>query len=145
MAASLTGAADYALAAIRLHVTGAGTGKVTIERASALRPSLGSVTVWDKAVPANGEIVDWLPPFNEPVTYTITGGASVTVTLNWGTGVTTPAFSTSSGQWPLLRAPLNTGLGMFRLPIMSYSAEFGLRAITHHIIGSPYPVVSSQT
>lgn len=145
MAITIAGAPDYALSAIRLHVTGAGSANVTILRSLVADPSAGSVVVWDrKPVPATGEIVDWLPPFNEQVRYTIAGAAPVDVTLKWGTGVTTPAFTTTSGQWPLLRAPLDTSLGMFRLPIMSYAADFGLRAITHHIIGSPYPIVSSD-
>jgi hypothetical protein len=91
-------------------------------------------------------VIDFTPPFNKLLHYTARldrENDTTTATLPWGTGVTSPAFSTI-GQFPLLRAPRDKSLGQFRVPIIDYSATFGLRAITHHIIGSAYPVVSSD-
>lgn len=101
------------------------------------------------ATAATATWVDVLAPFGRDLTYRLlspTGLATVApaVSLPWTAAAQTPAFTTNSGKWPLLRMPSDPSRGAIRIPISDYSAEFGIRATVTPIIGSSTPVVQSD-
>ena len=110
------------------------------------------IKLWSGVLPSNGEVLDYLSPFNEDLMYVVEGPhvgghptfATASGRLTFPGATFPPAIDTSVGEWPFLRAPMEPDLGMFKVPVMGYTADFRMRAITHSILGSPYPVVSSD-
>lgn len=55
-----------------------------------------------------------------------------------------PLWDTTQGAWPVLRTVNGKWLQPLRLPVADYSGDFGYRANVMQVIGSEYPVVSSD-
>lgn len=144
---TMTAGDDPALHAIRLHIAGFRPGaKYTITRAD---PVTGETdTIWAAhSITHSDEVVDYLAPFNRQLTYTVKGdGQTATATgdITFPSASLPIAIDTSVGEWPILRAPLDVSLGVFRVPVMDYSADFNMRAVRHSILSSPFPIVSSD-
>ena len=149
MALTAIAADDPALHAIRIHLSGYDPAhEFKITRPDYNTASRPNIVVYEGKI-LHPDVLDYIAPFNVDIRYTVrdkTAGTSISATarLTYPQPVMTPAIDTSKGEWPILRAPLNANLGYFRVPILDYTADFGFRAVVHHILSSPFPVVSND-
>ncbi len=149
MAFTVTAADDPAIHAVRIRFAGYDPAhEFKITRPDYNTPSRPHIIVHNGPL-TNPDVLDYIAPFNVDITYTIkdkTANKTVTAKaeLTYPQPNPAPAIDTSKGEWPILRAPLNANLGYFRVPILDYTADFGFRSVVHHVLSSPFPVVSND-
>lgn len=136
MPLALTATPDPANAGVRLHVTGAAAGPVSIVRSD--RNGLAEVRQHEGSLPVAGDLVvdDWEAALDGPVTWTVTdaAGAASTADLPAGLGVDTPWIS-HPGR-PSLNRPVTVR--------SDDEPEWAGRATRHDVIGRAVPVYVTQ-
>lgn len=104
------------------------------------------------SVPQGQTQVNWtdtLAPFGSPLRYTVAlndgsqSADSAEVVLPWAPTTTdTPMWQPDVSQaLPIIRSVAHPDRYV-RVPVTDYSATFGFRTNTHHILGSQWPVVN---